>query len=54
MGTATRCDITLWEGAAYFIAVAAHKGEVESGYFNIEQLTINTHIPREALSHQPT
>jgi hypothetical protein len=48
MGSNTAFNITLWEGAAYYIAVTARNSYGASGYSNIGQFTINTHMPPDA------
>ena len=41
MGAATNLSATLWDGAAYYVAVTTRDGSSESGYSNIESFTID-------------
>ena len=41
MGATTDFSATLWDGAAYYVAVTTRDGSSESGYSNIESFTID-------------
>lgn len=42
MGVRVSFDLTLWQGAAFYVAVSAYNDQGSSGYSNIGQVVINT------------